>query len=164
VVRDLRARLGKTVDLLAPDGLTPLTLFSKRAGRSARGVYVSLPGAVVGGLPDAGERFVERFGETQPGVTIEPTAVYAAQATEVLIDAIARSDGTRASVVEQLFQTRIADGLLGSFRFDENGDITESPVTIVRVVERADTGQLVFEKGVLESIVRPGPSLVAPVE
>ena len=98
------------------------------------------------------------------GVSIEPAAVYAAQATEVLLDAIARSDGTRASVVDQLFQTRIADGLLGSFGFDENGDISESPVTILRVARTAEAGALGFEGGVVESIVRPGPSLVGPDE
>ena len=37
---------------------------------------------------------------------VEPATVYAAQATEVLLDAIARSDGTRGSVLEQLFKTR----------------------------------------------------------
>src|SRR5919106_371855 len=75
VVRDLRARLGRQVDLLAPDGVTPLTLLTKRAGKAALGVYVTLPGAVIDHLPATGERFVERFGETQPGVSIEPAAV-----------------------------------------------------------------------------------------
>ena len=64
---------------------------------------------------------------------MEPAAVYAAQAADVLLDAIARSDGTRESVLEELFATRVERGLLGSFGFDENGDITESPITILRV-------------------------------
>jgi branched-chain amino acid transport system substrate-binding protein len=163
VVRDLRARFGGTVDLLAPDGLTPLALLSENAGRSALGVYVSLPGVVIERLPPAGEHFVERFGRTQPGVEIEPAAVYAAQATEVLLDAIARSDGSRASVVAELFRTRIEDGLLGSFGFDENGDITESPVTIMRVARRGRGNEVLsVEGGVVERVVRPGPRLVAP--
>jgi hypothetical protein len=52
----------------------------------------------------------------------------AAQAAEVLLDAIARSDGTRAVVVEELFKTRVTGGILGSFSFDQYGDIT--PATI----------------------------------
>jgi DNA-binding SARP family transcriptional activator/ABC-type branched-subunit amino acid transport system substrate-binding protein len=162
VIRELRARLGASVDLLAPDGLTPLPLLVKHAGPAALGTYVSLGGAVTERLPSAGERFVERFGGTQPGVEIEPSAVYAAQATEVLLDAIARSDGTRASVVKELFETRVRDGLLGSFGFDRNGDITESPVTIMRVARRGGSNTILsVEGGVVARVVRPSPSLVA---
>jgi ABC-type branched-subunit amino acid transport system substrate-binding protein len=51
-----------------------------------------------------------------------------------LIDAIARSDGTRKSVTRELFRTRIESGILGEVRFDENGDLVEAPVTIFRIV------------------------------
>jgi ABC-type branched-subunit amino acid transport system substrate-binding protein len=158
----LRARLGRRVDLLGPSGLTPLPLLVKRAGPAALGMYVSFTGALTDGLPPAGARFVERFGRTQPGAEIEPSSVYAAQATEVLLDAIARSDGTRASVVEELFQTRVRNGLLGSFGFDDNGDISESPVTIMRVVRLGRSNQVASaEGGVVAHVVRPSPSLVA---
>jgi branched-chain amino acid transport system substrate-binding protein len=165
VVRDLRAGLGASVDLLAPDGLknpgaTSLTLLMDQAGRAALGVYVSLAGAVTERLPPAGTRFVRRFGKTQAGVAIQPFAVYAAQATEVLLDAIARSDGTRASVLEELFATRVRDGLLGSFTFDANGDITESPVTILRVVRGGGPSRTGIEGGVVDRVVRPSPRLV----
>jgi hypothetical protein len=121
VVRDLRIRLPRTVDLLAPT-VGPLPLLVQRAGRAALGTYVSLPGVVTQRLSPAGARFVERFGRTQAGSPVVPSAVYAAQATEVLLDAIRRSDGTRSSVVEELFRTRVSDGLLGSFSFDRNGE------------------------------------------
>jgi branched-chain amino acid transport system substrate-binding protein len=162
VVRDLRARLGTSVDLLGPDGLTPLPLLVERAGKAALGVYVSLGGAVTERLPPAGARFVERFGKTQAGVAIEPSAVYAAQAAQVLLDAIARSDGTRGSVLKELFDTRVRDGLLGSFGFDADGDISESPITIMRVAHGGGTNTIrSVEGGVIERIVRPSPSLVA---
>ena len=165
VVRDLRAQLGPSADLLGPDGLTPLRLLVSRAGPAALGTFVSLAGAVTEQLPDAGDRFVERFGATQPGVVVEPAAVYAAQATEVLLDAIARSDGTRASVVQELFRTRVRDGLLGSFGFDRNGDITESPVTIVRVARGEGSNRIgSVEGGVVEQVTRPSPRLVAASE
>ena len=163
LVRDLRRRLGPYVALLGPDGLTPLPLFVERAGTAARGVYVSLSGIVSSGLPPVGARFAKRFAATQPGADVEPSAVYAAQATEVLLDAIARSDGTRASVLRELFRTRVRDGLLGSFGFDRNGDISESPVTILRV-ERPGRANRVgsIEGGVVERVVRPSAALVAP--
>lgn len=162
VIRDLRARLGTSVDLLATAGLTPLPLLVQRAGPAALGMYVSLAGAVTETLPAAGAQFVERFGRTQPGVEVEPSSVYAAQATEVLLDAIARSDGTRASVVEELFRTQVRNGLLGSFGFDRNGDITESPVTIMRVARGGGSNTIMsVEGGVVARVVRPSPSLVA---
>lgn len=165
VIRDLRARLGTSVDLLAPDGLTPLPLLVERAGPAALGMYVSLAGAVTERLPAAGARFVDRFQRTQPGVEIEPSSVYAAQATEVLLDAIARSDGTRASVVEELFETRVRNGLLGSFGFDRNGDITESPVTILRVCGGGSSTTIMsVEGGTVARVVRPSARLVAPEE
>ncbi len=161
VIRDLRARLGGSVDLLGPDGLTPLPLLVARAGEAAHGVYVSFAGAVTEGLPPAGARFVRRFAQTQAGAEIEPSAVYAAQATEVLLDAIARSDGTRGSILRALFATRVTDGLLGSFGFDANGDITESPTTILRVGRGASSNGIAsVEGGIVERVVRPSPSLV----
>jgi branched-chain amino acid transport system substrate-binding protein len=162
VVRDLRARLPETVDVLAQDGLTPLPLLVRQAGSAAVGTYVSLAGIVTDRLPPAGAHFVERFAQTQAGAEIEPSAVYAAQAAEVLVDAIRRSDGTRSSVIEELFRTRVSDGLLGSFEFDRNGDISESPVTIVQVRQpdrTATTGSI--EGGAFVRLVRPSPGLVA---
>jgi branched-chain amino acid transport system substrate-binding protein len=162
VIRDVRARLGSGADILAPDGLTPLALLSRRAGSSARGVYVSLAGTVTERLPPAGEQFVRRFEKTQAGSKVEPSAVYAAEAAGVLLDAIGRSDGTRDSVLEQLFATRAHAGLLGAFGFDANGDVTESPVTILRVASRGRSNKVgSTEGGVVDRVVRPSPRLVA---
>jgi hypothetical protein len=52
---------------------------------------------------------------------------------ETVLDAIRRSDGTRASVRRELFETSIPRGLIGSVTFDGNGDIETGPVTILRV-------------------------------
>jgi ABC-type branched-subunit amino acid transport system substrate-binding protein len=59
--------------------------------------------------------------------------VYAAQAAQVLIDAIARSDGTRRSVTRELFATKVRDGLLGDFDITPSGDTTAGAVTIYRI-------------------------------
>jgi branched-chain amino acid transport system substrate-binding protein len=162
VVRDLGREVGASVDVLGPDGLTPLSILVQRAGRAAVGTHVSLAGVVTEHLPPGGKRFVRAFGRTQPGVEIEPSAVYAAQSTEVLLDAIARSDGTRASIVKQLFRTRIRNGLLGTFGFDANGDVTESPVTIVRVTSGGTSNAVgSVQGGVVERVVRPSTKLVS---
>ena len=57
----------------------------------------------------------------------------AAPATEVLLEAIARSNGTRASVVEELFETRMKGGTLGSFSFDRRGDITPARIALFTI-------------------------------
>lgn len=165
VVQALRARLGRRVDLLGPSGLTPVSLLVESSDRAALGMYLSLAGVVTEGLPPAGARWAKRFGETQSGVPVEPSAVYAAQATEVLLDAIARSDGTRASVVRELFETRVTDGLLGSFGFDPNGDISESPVTIVQI-QRPGSANTILDVGGarVAKVERPSPDLVAAEE
>jgi ABC-type branched-subunit amino acid transport system substrate-binding protein len=69
----------------------------------------------------------------------------------VLLDAIARSDGTRASVIAEVFNERVSNGILGSFSFDRNGDTTAGAVTIYRIVRGSPT---VFE------VITPSPSLV----
>jgi hypothetical protein len=51
-----------------------------------------------------------------------------------LLDAIARSDGTRASVTRRLFDTRVTNGILGSFWITTTGDTSLNAITIHRVV------------------------------
>ena len=66
---------------------------------------------------------MDNFGASGDGFPLE-----AAQAAELVMDAIARSDGTRASVLDKLRASRVRNGLLGSFRFDANGDFTPASV------------------------------------
>jgi ABC-type branched-subunit amino acid transport system substrate-binding protein len=61
-------------------------------------------------------------------------SVYAAQAAELLLDAIARSNGSRESVVAALRRTHVERGLLGGIAFDSEGDMTRAPVTIFRAL------------------------------
>ena len=49
-----------------------------------------------------------------------------------MLAAIAGSDGTRASVLARLRASTVRDGILGSFRFDRNGDMTPAGVAILR--------------------------------
>ena len=80
-------------------------------------------------LTPAAQRFVREFGARPDELGV----LEAAQATETVLAAIARSDGTRASVLNQLQDTREQDSLLGDFTFDPNGDMTPAPFTVLRV-------------------------------
>jgi branched-chain amino acid transport system substrate-binding protein len=133
LVRDLRSVLGSRVRLIAPDGFTPIVPFAQLAGPAAEDVTVSFPAVAPERIRGAGRRFVTQF-EQAIGRPVEAYTVAAAQATEVLLDAIARSNGTRKSVTADLLHARVRDGILGSFSFDRNGDTTAGAVTIYRIV------------------------------
>jgi branched-chain amino acid transport system substrate-binding protein len=142
LIQDLRAELGQ-VPIITPDSFAAPDI-AEELGPIGDGVLTTVPGIPQSALPPAGQRFLREFGPViaQPGAQGAPEA---AQATEVLLDAIARSDGTRASVVEELFATKVENGILGSFTFDRLGDIDPAPVGVYR-----------YENGkiVVDSVVR----------
>jgi branched-chain amino acid transport system substrate-binding protein len=133
VVKGLRSVLGPRVQILLPDGFSPLAAFAHLAGPAAEGLTMSLPGAAPERLRGEGGHFVADFGHAL-GRPVEFYSASAAQATEILLDAIARSDGTRASVTREVFDAKVRDGILGSFTFNRKGDTTAGSVTIYRVV------------------------------
>jgi ABC-type branched-subunit amino acid transport system substrate-binding protein len=92
----------------------------------------SQPGPANDHLGAEGKQFVASFSKTFDAAPTRE-AVSAAQATDVLLDAIARSDGTRASVTMNLFNTSISNGILGSFFITPDGDTTLNAVAIYRI-------------------------------
>jgi ABC-type branched-subunit amino acid transport system substrate-binding protein len=56
-----------------------------------------------------------------------------------MIQAISKSDGTRAGVAGQLFKVSIPNGILGPIAFNKNGDVSANPVSIYRVVKGQST-------------------------
>ncbi len=161
VVRDLRAVLGPDPKLIGSSGFTPIGLLFERAGRAAKGTYVTLLGLTPQSYGPAARRFAQEFGITQRGVDVEPSALYTAQATEALLDAIARSDGTRRSVVKQLFATRVAGGILGSFRFDRNGDTTLRTVTVLRAERPGGRDTIMsFQGAAIDRLLTPPAELL----
>ena len=128
--RLLRA-VGPDVRILAPDGFVADFLVDE-IGSAAEGMLISQPGPSIHGLPPRGRRFVEAF-TREVGSPPLPYTLYAAQATEVLLDAISRSDGTRASVAHELFRTRVRGGLMPDFEIAHSGDTTLTNVTIYEI-------------------------------
>jgi hypothetical protein len=57
-------------------------------------------------------------------------------AQELMLAAIARSDGTRGSVLRELRGLRDQDTVLGPSGFDANGDVTPEHVTVFRITGR----------------------------
>ena len=124
VIKDKVATLGPNdgdIKLFAPDGFTTQQTIDE-AGTAAAGMFMSVAGVPIDEFTGAGAEFAAEFKPTLGGREIDPYAIYGAQAAQVMLDAIAASDGTRASVIEQLFAASVTDGLLGSFEINENGD------------------------------------------
>jgi branched-chain amino acid transport system substrate-binding protein len=139
LIRAARDAIGARLVLIGPDAFLPASNLVHDVGKAAIGMYVT--GGVVSDpanqLPPAGQRFVSELSKTQSRRNVSFYAPYAAQAAEVLLQAIAHSDGTRASVTRELLGVRIQDGILGSFEFDPSGEPTASLFPIFRVTPTA---------------------------
>jgi branched-chain amino acid transport system substrate-binding protein len=140
VIEALRDRLGAHVVLLASDAFNYRPVL--RELRSAtEGMYIMHTWTPINALAPAGKRLVREFAAAQPRRAPLDNVPETIQAVELLLRAIARSDGTRGSVLEQLHRTRVEDGVLGSFRFDASGDRSPRVIT----VERVEQGRAVFD-------------------
>jgi ABC-type branched-subunit amino acid transport system substrate-binding protein/DNA-binding beta-propeller fold protein YncE len=163
VLQALRARLGGDLTVMTTDVFQPIPEILDEMGPAARGVYVSttdtLP--VEKHLTPAGRQFARDFGAVgTPTYYVLP----AAQAAEVVLEAIARSDGSRGSVLEELFQVEVKDGILGSFRFDRNGDIVPARIPIMRITGKSPPNSgvpTVFQGAEVERVVTVPAELLA---
>jgi ABC-type branched-subunit amino acid transport system substrate-binding protein len=131
LIRGLRSAMPRA-QLIAPDAFAFFPQLVRDVGPAVEGMIVSQPQIAPSLLRGPGRRFAAEFGK-QIGGTFYPWTAYGGQAAGVLLDAIARSDGTRASVTRALFRTRIRNGLIGSFSFTPTGDPTKGSVTMIRV-------------------------------
>ena len=161
-IAPLRARLGDDVTvILAAFGGIPISGLFDVAGAAARGIHVTSPGLPVDRLPPAGRRFVRDFGSSRPGGRVPEWAVYGAAATEALLAAIARSDGSRVSVADALASVDLPDTPVGRLRFTSNGEPTTNPVAIVRAQSGGEPDDGVATAGgTILDIVDPPPRLV----
>jgi branched-chain amino acid transport system substrate-binding protein len=124
LIKDLKAGVPDAT-LIAPDGFSD----PKSNGADFDGSYVSVAGAPPTSLKGEGATFVKDFGD-QIGATPNPYSQYGAQAMDVMLDAIGKSDGTRAAVAKALFGLKVTDGILGTFTINDKGDTSLNPITV----------------------------------
>jgi branched-chain amino acid transport system substrate-binding protein len=154
VIKDKVATLGPNdgdIKLFAPDGFTTQQTIDE-AGTAAAGMFMSVAGVPIDDFTGAGAEFAAAFKPSLGGKPIDPYAIYGAQAAQVMLDAIAASDGSRASVIEQLFNTKVTDGFLGSFEINENGDPAGAEGAVVGFTIYKATDKLTTEK-----VISPKP-------
>ena len=110
----LRHGLSPTVRLIAADGFTP---WNGRLPRTAGDVYFTAATAP-GRQPRRDAR--------------SPEARSAAAATEILLAALSRSDGTRSGVTAALMRAGSVQTSLGALHFDAGGDIRDPRFAVLR--------------------------------
>jgi len=126
VIKDKVAVLGPNdgaVKLLAPDGFTQQSTIDESGVENARGLFMSIAGIPTEELTGDGEEFITAFREILGDEPVDPYAAYGAQATVVLLDAIERAGSAeRAKIAEEIFNTKVENGILGTFEINETGD------------------------------------------
>ena len=137
LIKDIKAG-APNVQLLGPDGWTPISATIEGAGAAANNMYITQPGVPVDQLKGAGKEFVEGFTEAE-GKAPNPYTAYAAQAAQVLLAAIEKGGTDRAAVSSALFETDVTDGIIGSFQIDENGDTTLGLVSVYQIKNGEET-------------------------
>ena len=135
--------LGPDVQLMAGDGFAQPAPLVEAAGSRVDGMIVSIAVLPNASLPPMGRQFA---GEFEKRYTQHPCcySVHDAQATEILLDAIAKAGGIRARVARYVIGARVRNGLLGDFHINRNGDTTLNTIGIYQI--RA--GRLHFKQAI----------------
>jgi branched-chain amino acid transport system substrate-binding protein len=131
LIKDLAAGAPKA-KIMLPDGFTPISAVVQGAGRAAEGATVSVAGLPNSALKGAGAKFVKDFTKAD-GRPPDPYSVYAAQAAAAMVAAIAASNGTRSDITKKVFALNLKNTILGTMKFNANGDVTANPVTIYKI-------------------------------
>jgi ABC-type branched-subunit amino acid transport system substrate-binding protein/glutamine cyclotransferase len=160
VVKALRDRLGREPTIMGGFFFAFVPDVLRRMGRDAHGIYFASSDLPRTALPleREGRRFARALGNAN-----SPFVLETGQAAEIVLDAIARSDGTRPSVLRELRKTRVRDGILGDFRFDANGDITPTSVPVLRITGATPPGARLpemFQGSVVDRVIEVPPSMV----
>jgi DNA-binding SARP family transcriptional activator/ABC-type branched-subunit amino acid transport system substrate-binding protein len=130
---DLRAALGPDVVILGSDGFEIVYKELANLGHEIEGLYITSFAPPFDRLGPVGRRFVREL-TARIGRRPEVFTVQTASAAEVMLDALARSDGTRSSLSEELLRTDLKSGILGPVSFTATGDVRGGKVTVNRIV------------------------------
>jgi ABC-type branched-subunit amino acid transport system substrate-binding protein len=122
------------VPMLGSDGFAPV--YGEALPAAALGLYFVAAGVPVSGL-DARRRALAGELSRRLRAPVKPWPLAGVAAAEVLLDAIARSDGTRASVTAALREVDV-ETVFGRIRFDAGGDVVGPRFTVMRWDGRSD--------------------------
>jgi len=130
------------VKMMMPDGFTGYPDFLALA--EAQGAYLSFTGLSIDQFPKGGaaENFQKAYLKKYKEAPTSSFSVYGAAAAQVILDSIARSNGTRKDVWMKMKTVDIsaAKSVVGTrLKFDDNGDILSRDITILIVKDKTET-------------------------
>jgi branched-chain amino acid transport system substrate-binding protein len=148
LINDKVAVLGPNngnVKLYLPDGFATDAVFQPAEGGTAKAkdAVFTVAGAPVDQFKGKGGEFAKKFqADVLKGKPVDPYAILAVQAADVVLQAIANSDGTRQSIIDEAFKLKISDGYIGGFEFNENGDVTGASGSVLTFTVYKGTNKL----------------------
>jgi branched-chain amino acid transport system substrate-binding protein len=148
IFKDVGAAL-PDASLFGPEGIGETAFFDPEAGGIpadlAKRVRLTIPGLAPEEYLPSGRRFVRdyrsKYGERNP----DRYAIYGYESMNLILDAIRRAGdkgNDRGAVVDELFETKGRESVLGTYDIDENGDITLTNYGSYLIRD----GQLAFER------------------
>ena len=138
VLKELRARLPAKTVIFAPDGFADAGEDVAESGNAANGLFFTVAMVPPSAAGPLGKQILRRTGP-ESDKDEQYGALYGAAAAELLLDALAASDGTRRSVVTHLFAGSTRESILGRFGFDRNGDPTIGAITVFQIRAKKQT-------------------------
>jgi branched-chain amino acid transport system substrate-binding protein len=143
VWRDVHAA-NPTMKLFGPDGVALTDFSSKIPASAAKLTFITNPTLDPKLYPPAAQDFFANYNKKY-GKDPEPYAIYGYEAMKDALLSIQNAGdkgGDRAAVIDQFFQIKDRDSVLGKYSIDENGDTTLSDYggNLVK------GGKLVFDK------------------
>jgi branched-chain amino acid transport system substrate-binding protein len=142
LVKELRDTLGPEAQIIAPDAWNNLAVV-EAAGAAAEGFTPTIAVLPNDKLPPAGREFATEF-ERRFGARPCCFSVHTAQTTQMMLDAIADSDGSRGQVLDNLFDASVEDGYVGDFEIDRYGDTTLNTIAVYQI----EDGRLRFQTAI----------------
>lgn len=154
---------------MGPDSLKD-SAFLDAAGEAAEGCLVTATGLPPEQMSPSARRWMSRY-EARFHRKPEAFTIYAYEATQVALAAIERAGiKDRAAIRRAVLQTRNFPGLLGSWSFDQRGDISLTQMSGYRIQDRGFRFERVLEPGPGQAVgglsaeSRPTSPAAAPAE
>ena len=143
-----------SVKLLAPDGFAQQSTI-ELAGSASKGMFASVPGLVPQALKGPGKKLVNQL-KKEVGGAVELYAPYAGQAAEVVLGAIEAGGTSRSLTINAVANTKIENGITGSFEILPSGDPSVGPITVSKAGKTFSPVKVIEPSSKLVAAARKG--------
>ncbi len=146
IMKDFSAAIPQA-KLYGPDGVSNAEFFDPGEGGVPAGVAKKVKVTVATldpeQYPPEGQEFFEQYKSEYGVKNVDVYALYAYEATQLVLDAIERAGSSdRTEVLKALFETKDRSSVLGTYSIDENGDTTITDYGSYTI----ENGELKFDK------------------